>query len=123
MHCLKVDLYVFDEIEDLVGGIQAGLNSADHEPHVNISNFFMPAVHLEDQENGGRSTEFRGPLGSRGHERTLDEEGAQAVKGEVLHAEHPSQGTEADVPEVEAILTGESLSGWSQHLLALEGCG
>ena len=46
---LKDNLYVFDEIEDLVRGIQVGLNSADHELHVNISNFLVPAVCLEDQ--------------------------------------------------------------------------
>ena len=42
--------------------------------------------------------EFRGPLGSRGHECALGVEGVQAIKGEALHAEHSSQGTEADVP-------------------------
>ena len=58
----------------------------------------MLAVHLEDQENGGHPTEFGGPLRLRGHECTLSEEGAQAIEREALHAEHSSQGTEADVP-------------------------
>ena len=75
-----------------------GLNSADYKCHVNVINFLMLAVHLEDQENGRHSTEFGGPLGSRGHECTLGEEGAQAVEGEALHAECSSQGTEGDVP-------------------------
>ena len=97
-HCLKVDLYVFDKVDDLFGGIQVGLNSADHKPHINIGNFFMLAVCLENQENGSHPTELRGSLGSRRHERTLGEEGVQAIKGEALHVEHSSQGTEADVP-------------------------
>ena len=84
---LKVDLYVFDEIEDLVWGIQAGLNSADHESHVNVGNFFVLAVCLEDQENGGHPTELRGSCGSRGHECALGDESTQAVEGEALHAE------------------------------------
>ena len=53
---------------------------------------------------------LEGPLGSRGHECALGKEGAQAIEGEVLHAEHPSQGTEVDVPQVEAIMTVKSLS-------------
>ena len=75
-----------------------GLNSVDHESHVNISNSFMQAVHLEYQENGCHSAEFGGPLRSRGYECTLSKESAQAIEGEVLHVEHLSQGTEADVP-------------------------
>ena len=98
MHHLKVDLYVIDKIEDLVGGIQAGFNSADHESHINIGNFFVLAVHLEDQENSSHPAAFGGPLRLRGHEHALGKEGVQAIKGEALHAEHLSQGTEADVP-------------------------
>ena len=60
VHHLKVNLYVFDEIGDLVWGIQVGFNSADHESHVNIGNLFMLAVCLEDQENGSHPTEFGG---------------------------------------------------------------
>ena len=98
MRHLKVGLYVFDKIEDLVGGIQAGLNSVDHESHINIGNFFMLAVHQEDQENGSHPAAFGGPLRSRGHERALSKEGSQGVKGGALHAEHSSQGTEVDAP-------------------------
>ena len=88
--CLKVDLYVFDEIEDLFGGIQAGFDSADHELHVNIGNFFMLAVCLENQENGGHPAELGGSLRLKRHKCPLCEELPQAVEGEVLHAEHLS---------------------------------
>ena len=59
-HCLKVNLYVFDKIEDLVWGIQVGLSSADHESHINVSDLFMLAVCLGDQENGSCPAELLG---------------------------------------------------------------
>ena len=95
---LKVDLYVFDEIEDLFRGIQVRLNSVDHEPHVNIGNFFVLAVHLENQENGGHSAELEGSLKLRRYEHPICKELPQAIKGEALHAERSSQETKADVP-------------------------
>ena len=56
MCCLEVALYVLDEIMDLTAAILVGLNSADHESHINVGNFLMPAVCLEHQENGGHPT-------------------------------------------------------------------
>ena len=97
---LEVTLYVLDEIMDLAGAIQVGVDSADHESHINVGNFLMPAVCLEHQENGGHPTYFRGPLRLRGHECTLGEEGAQTVEGEALHVECMYQGTEVDVPRL-----------------------
>ena len=55
-HCLEVTLYVLDKIEDLVGVISMGINTADHESHVNVGNFLVPAVRLKNQEDGGHST-------------------------------------------------------------------
>ena len=79
----------------------------------------MLAICLEDQENGSCPAEFGGPLRLRGHERTLSDEGMQAIEGEALHAECSSQRTEADVPRVEPVLTMESLlwdgAGIFQH--------
>ena len=90
MRHLKVHLYVFDKIEDLVWGIQARLNCADNESHVNVGNFFVLAVCLEDQENGGFPTELGGRHGLREHEHALSDEFSQAIKGEALHAERSS---------------------------------
>ena len=83
---LKVDLYVFDKIEDLVWGIQAGLNSADHKSHINISNFLVLAVCLNDQENGGCPAELGGSHRPKGHKHALGDESMQAIEGEALHA-------------------------------------
>ena len=62
----------------------------DNESHVNICDLFMLAVCLEDQENGSCPTELGGSLRLRGHEHALCNEFLQAIKGEVLHAEHLS---------------------------------
>ena len=53
---LEVTLYVLDETVYLAGAIEAGIDSVDHESHINIGNFLMPAVCLEHQENGGHPT-------------------------------------------------------------------
>ena len=55
-HCLEVALYVLDEIVDLAGAIEVEIDSANHESHVNIGNFLMPAAQLQHQENGGHPT-------------------------------------------------------------------
>ena len=44
-----------------------------------------------------------------GHECTLSDEFLQMVKGDVLHAEGTSYGTKANVPQIESVLTLESL--------------
>ena len=54
--CLEVALYVLDEIVDLAGAIEVGLGLVDHESHVYVDNFLMPAIRLEHQENGGHPT-------------------------------------------------------------------
>ena len=46
--CLpEVDLYVLDEVGDLAGAVEVGINSADHKSHINIDNSLMLTVHLE----------------------------------------------------------------------------
>ena len=76
----------------------------DNKSHVDICDLLMLAVCLEDQEDGSSPTELWRALLSGGHEHTLSDEFLQMVKGDVLHAECLSYGTEADVPQIESIL-------------------
>ena len=46
----------------------------DNESHVDICDFFMLAVCLEDQENGSSPAELRRSLQLRRHEHTLHDE-------------------------------------------------
>ena len=62
----------------------------DNESHIDICDFFMLAVCLEDQENDSSPTELRGSLRSGRHERALHDEFPQPVEGEALHADHSS---------------------------------
>ena len=109
MHHLEVDLYVLDKVQNLVQSIQVGLDPVDNESHVDICDLLMLAVCLEDQEDGSSPTELRSALQSGGHECALSDEFPQAAKGDALHVECLSYGTEADVPQIESILTMESL--------------
>ena len=74
--CLEVTLCVLDEIVDLAGAIEAGIDSVNHESHVNVDNLLVPAVHQEYQENHGSPAKFRRPLRLWGHECTLSKKGA-----------------------------------------------
>ena len=58
LHHLEVALYVPDEVQDLVRSIQAGLDPADNESHIEICDLLMLAVCLEDQEDGNSPTEL-----------------------------------------------------------------
>ena len=48
VHLPEVDIYVLDEVVDLVGAVEAAINSADHESHVNIDNSLVLAVCMLD---------------------------------------------------------------------------
>ena len=46
--CLpEIDIYVLDEVVDLVGAVEASIDSTDHESHVNVDNPLVLAVCLE----------------------------------------------------------------------------
>ena len=46
--CLpEIDIYVLDEVVDLVGAVEVAIDSADHESHVNVDNPLVLAVCLE----------------------------------------------------------------------------
>ena len=62
MHCLEVDLYVLDEVQNLVRSIQVGLDPADNKSQVDICDLLMLAVCLEDQEDGSSPAELRRAL-------------------------------------------------------------
>ena len=62
MRCLEVDLYVLDEVQNLVWSIQVGLDPEDNESHVDICDLLMLAVCLEDQEDGRSPAELRRAL-------------------------------------------------------------
>ena len=48
--CLpEIDIYVLDEVVDLVGAVEVAIDSADHESHVNVDNSLVLAVHLEHE--------------------------------------------------------------------------
>ena len=49
------------------------------------------------------------PFNGRGHEHALHNEFLQTVKRDVLHAKGSSYGTKVNVPQIESILTLESL--------------
>ena len=87
MCCLEVDLYVLDKVQNLVWSIQAGLDPADNESHIDICDILMLAVCLEDQEDGSSPAELRRALGSGGYEQVLSNEFPQAVKGDALHVD------------------------------------
>ena len=48
-HLLEIDIYVLDEVVDLVGAVEVAIYSADHESHVNIDNSLVLAVCLEHE--------------------------------------------------------------------------
>ena len=76
---------------------------------IDLSDPFMLAIHLEDQEKGGSPTELERALQCRGHECILSDESPQTVKRDVLHAEGSPYGTEANLPQVESILALEGV--------------
>ena len=48
-HLLEIDIYVLDEVVDLVGAVEAAIDSADHESHINIDNSLVLTVCLEHE--------------------------------------------------------------------------
>ena len=46
-HLPEIDIYVLDEVVDLVGAVEVAINSADHKSHINIDNPLVLAVCLE----------------------------------------------------------------------------
>ena len=48
-HLLEIDIYVLDEVIDLVGAVEAAIDSADHESHVNVDNPLVLTVHQEHE--------------------------------------------------------------------------
>ena len=48
--CLpEINIYVLDEVVDLVGAVEVAIDSANHEFHVNIDNTLVLTVHLEHE--------------------------------------------------------------------------
>ena len=48
--CLpEINIYVLDEVVDLVGAVEAEIDLADHESHVNVDNSLVLAVRLEHE--------------------------------------------------------------------------
>ena len=47
VHLLKINIYVLDEVVDLVGAVEVAIDSANHESHINVDNPLVLAVHLE----------------------------------------------------------------------------
>ena len=45
----EIDIYVLDEVVDLVGAVEAAVDSADHKSHVNVDNSLVLAVRLEHE--------------------------------------------------------------------------
>ena len=100
-----------------------GLNPVDHEPHIDICDPLMLAIHLEDQENGGSPAELGRALRCGGHECTLGDESPQTVKRDVLHAEGLPHGTNVNIPQIESILALEGISqdgAWSTSIRRMQ---
>ena len=62
MCCFQVDLYVRHEVQDLLWGIEVGIDAACHESYVDISNLLMLVICLKDEEYGCCPTELEGAL-------------------------------------------------------------
>ena len=105
----QVDLYVRHEVKNLFWGIEVGLDAADYESYLDISDLLMLVICLEDKENGCCPTELEGALCHGGHKHTLCDEFPQVVKGNALHAEGMLYGAEVYVPQVETVLAEESV--------------
>ena len=45
----EINIYVLDEVIDLVGAVEVGIDSADHESHINVDNSLVLTVHLEHE--------------------------------------------------------------------------
>ena len=46
---MEVDIYVLDEVIDLVGAVEVAINSANHKSHINVDNPLVLAVCLEHE--------------------------------------------------------------------------
>ena len=49
VRCMEVDIYVLDEVVDLVGAVEVAIDSANHESHINVDNPLVLAVRLEHE--------------------------------------------------------------------------
>ena len=45
----EIDIYVLDEVVDLVGAVEAAIDSADHKSQINIDNSLVLTVRLEHE--------------------------------------------------------------------------
>ena len=48
-HCTEVNIYVLDEVVDLVGAVEATINLVNHKSHINVDNPLVLAVRLEHE--------------------------------------------------------------------------
>ena len=49
VHLPEINIYVLDEVIDLVGAVEVAIDSVDHESHANIDNSLVLAVCLEHE--------------------------------------------------------------------------
>ena len=62
-HLPEIDIYVLDEVVDLVEAVEVAIDSVDHKSHVNVDNSLVLAVRLEHEWNGHRPAQFGGRVG------------------------------------------------------------
>ena len=75
--CLpEINIYVLDEVVDLVGAVEVTIDSVGHESHVNVDNSLVLTVCLEHEYNGHCPAQFGGHVGLQGCECALREESA-----------------------------------------------
>ena len=86
-----------------------GLDVADYESYIDVSDLLMLVTCLKDEENGCSPAELKGALHHRGHKCALSDEFPQVLKGDALHVEGTLYGAEADVPQVETVLAMEGV--------------
>ena len=105
----QVDLCVRHEVQDLFWGVEAGIDVAYYKSYVDVGDLLVLVVCLKDKEYGCHPTELEGALHCGRHKCTLCNELSQVVQGNLLHVRGVLDGAEADVPQVETILTVESV--------------
>ena len=49
VHHTEVNLYVLDEVIDLVGAVESAIDLVNHESHINVDNPFVLTVRLEHE--------------------------------------------------------------------------
>ena len=106
-HC-QVNLCVGHEVQDLFWGIEVGIDMAYYKSYVDIGDLLVLVICLKDKEYGYHPTELEGTLHGR-HRCALCDELPQVAHRNALHVKGVLDGAEADVPQVETILTVESV--------------